>query len=104
MKFLFFLLSFFMIYLSCMPCGDSRECNVKTEIKMAATDNHDHDSHDQEACTPFCSCACCAVSVNFQQAFYTKYQALNFQSFNFLNNAGLPSYNLHSIWQPPKSV
>ena len=84
-----------------MPCGDSRECNVKTEIKIAAADNHDHDSNE-ETCTPCCSLACCARAVNFQQFNNVKVPALNFQSLKSWYNDDFHSYNLHSIWQPPR--
>ena len=28
-----------MLYISCLPCGDRKECNVRTEAKISATDN-----------------------------------------------------------------
>jgi hypothetical protein len=92
-----------MLSLSCLPCNDSEECNVKEDVKIAAAPNHGQHGHDAEACTPFCTCSCCAVSV-FNAPLYKmqsnkpivpaqKYPMLNV-SFN--TNVYYP------IWQPPK--
>jgi len=40
MKFLFFITGFFLLYLSCLPCGDSKECNVKAPAEFSANDDH----------------------------------------------------------------
>ena len=102
MKSLFFLLAFFMLSLSCIPCGDAEDCNTKKETAMYAAGNHDHDSHGAETCTPFCGCACCAVPVNVQQVIVTKAPAFNMQVITFLYNDAYHSHNTHTIWQPPR--
>lgn len=103
MKFLFSILSLFMLYMSCLPCGDSKECNIKTEAKISATDNHQQHEHQSEACTPFCTCSCCAAS-----AFYSplsKIQAskiLLLSEKHLLLNEDAKTDIFSSIWQPPK--
>lgn len=102
MKFLFFILSLFMLYLSCLPCGDSTECNVKAPTEISATDNHQQHNHEAETCTPFCTCTCCAAS-----AFYSANSKV--QSVKSFSSEKHPLYNVafnteahYSIFQPPK--
>jgi len=103
MKFFFFLLSFFLLYLSCIPCSDSKECNRKAPAEISATDNHQQHRHDAEACTPFCTCSCCAAS-----AYYSPFSKAHGAKI-FLLSRKYPIYNVafntevyYSIWQPPK--
>ena len=65
MKFFTFIMSFFLLYLSCLPCGDSKECNVKAPVEISANDNHQQHNHESEACSPFCTCSCCPASSYF---------------------------------------
>jgi len=103
MKILFTFLSIFMIYLSCLPCSDSTECNVKAEEKISSSTNHQQHNHAKETCTPFCSCSCCAAS-----AFYSPLSKL--QATKIISQLDkFPLYNVafnteeyYSIWQPPK--
>ncbi|KIC89875.1 DUF6660 family protein [Flavihumibacter sp. ZG627] len=103
MKFLFSFLTFFLLYLSCLPCSDSTECNAKAEAKISATDNHQQHRHDAEACTPFCTCSCCASS-----AFYSPFSKAQVNKV-MLSSEKFPLYNVaftteahNCIWQPPK--
>jgi len=103
MKFLFFILSLFMLYMSCLPCGDSKECNVKTPTEISATDNHQQHNHDAETCTPFCTCSCCAASTFYST--FSKAQAtkVTFQSEKYpLYNVTFNTETHFSIFQPPK--
>ena len=103
MKIFVFIMSFFLLYLSCLPCSDSKECNIKAEQKVSATTNHQQHKHTSEACTPFCTCSCCAASA-FHQPF-AKQQALKqiFQSVKYhIQNDSFLSQEFSSIWQPPK--
>ena len=90
--------------MSCLPCGDSKECDIKkSEAKISATDNHQQHKHDTEACTPFCTCSCCAVSIvctPFSKAQINKAvsHSVKYPIYNVAFNAGAHS----SIWQPPK--
>lgn len=92
-----------MLYLSCLPCSDSKECTVTVEAKISAIDSHQKHNHDQEACTPFCTCSCCAIT-----AFYSVYYKTQGVK-SFLLTRKYPIYNVafntevyYSIWQPPK--
>ncbi len=91
-----------MLSLSYIPCTDSEDCHEISETKILAFDDHNHGSHETEACTPFCSCACCAVPVQVQQVFYTVTPLKHFQSFDFQYSDDFRSYTAHAIWQPPR--
>ena len=91
-----------MLALNCFPCEDSAEWNVKTEQKISTTHQQDHEQ-ESEACTPFCSCACCAAAGFYHQVSNTPITRLVLQAGKFLYpNDNFNSYDLHSVWQPPK--
>lgn len=96
-------MSFYLLFLTYFPCGDRQECNVKSEVNISAFTGHDGHDHDNEACTPFCSCSCCPAS-----AFYTSFAKASFvkpviQSQEFHNYDITFNTEVHiSIWQPPQ--
>ena len=103
MKFLFFLLSFFMIYLSCMPCGDSEDCNVKAPTEISSTDNHQQHNHEAETCTPFCTCSCCPASAFYSALSKAQATKVVFQSEKYpLYNIAFNTEVFCKIWQPPQ--
>lgn len=92
-----------MIYLSCLPCSDSKECNVKAEVKISSSTNHQEHNHTKEACTPFCTCSCCAASafdspLSKIQATKVIFQSEKYSLYNVASNTEV----YYSIWQPPK--
>jgi len=92
-----------MLLLSCMPCGDSSDCSEgeKTGVVINDTDHREHE--DEENCTPFCVCACCAVP-GFQAA--APIAIKNFTAHKQLNifwEEDFFSASHGSIWQPPKA-
>lgn len=61
MKVLTFILSLYITALSIVPCSDGIEqCrdNGETEISVLQHE-HNHSDHENDLCTPFCTCACC---------------------------------------------
>ncbi|MEO5948166.1 MAG: DUF6660 family protein [Chitinophagaceae bacterium] len=105
MKFFSLILSFLLLYMSCLPCGDTQECNEKALQTIVATNNHQDHQHSTEACTPFCSCSCCSASVVSQPI--TKNQLAKIfadtPKFPFQTDSFL-SQEFSSIWQPPKII
>lgn len=102
-KSFFFILSCFMLYLSCLPCGDSVECNIKTEMKIAAADNQQQHEHQPEACTPFCTCSCCAASAFYSPLFKIQASKIVFlREKHPLHNEDAKTDIYSAIWQPPK--
>lgn len=102
-KSFFFIVAFALLYLSCLPCGDSQECNVKVEAKITATEDHQQHNHEAEACTPFCTCSCCAVSAFFSPHSKGQSTTIAFSSNKYsLYDITFHSEVFTSIWQPPQ--
>ena len=103
MKFLLFILAFLVLALSIMPCADIiNDMNKENEKTALSTASHQHEEEDN--CSPFCACSCCA-SVSFNH-FITAIiapppnGANPISSFLPLNivKVVLP------VWQPPQLV
>lgn len=101
MKLFAFILSFYILVLTAIPCIDKPEDNTlqKTEIAPKTTDNQ---HQDIDHCSPFCTCNCCS-SPKIQQNI-----AIEFNNYQFLlecfseYSSILVSYHFASIWQPPQ--
>jgi hypothetical protein len=103
MKFLFLLLSCFMLYLTCLPCSDSIECNAKPSAEISAADNHQQHNHSREGCSPFCTCSCCAVSAFYSIVTKTQISKIDLLAEKHpLYNIGVNTEVYYAIWQPPK--
>jgi len=104
MKLFQLILSFYILLLSCFPCGDRLECNEKNELKISASLEHKAHSHETESCTPFCTCSCCAAStVLYYSSASVKVPKVDFAIIQFPHYADSFRPELSfSIWQPPK--
>ncbi len=103
MKFFTFIMGFFLLYLSCLPCGDSRECNAKNPVEISANENHQQHNHESEACSPFCTCSCCPASSYFYNSLKYQISKIVLQSEKYpLYNIAFNSEAHYSIFQPPK--
>jgi len=103
MKLLFTSLGIFLLFLSCVPCSDTEECNVQQPESISTAAGHEQHSHDSESCTPFCTCSCCAASV-YSAPFY-KLQANAVSPFSqkhLLLNVDFDAEAHYSIWEPPQ--
>lgn len=104
-KFFAIIFSMYFAYLSTIPCGDKENCNEFAQAHTTITeDNAQSSSHQNEICSPFCTCACCgcqgfnlkpfpAVAVAFTQTAERK--IISYQ-------AKFTSQFVVNIWQPPK--
>jgi hypothetical protein len=104
MKFLTLLFSFYMLGLSFMPCADEIECKEKQTTIVSTEKGHEKHQHDTENCSPFCSCACCATTVCFQQIAIYQVSKITFplkkySSYDF----SYSSQSIANIWQPPRA-
>lgn len=101
MKPLVYFLLVHLFALTLFPCADVPCAN---EPKQATEETAFHNSHNSEndTCSPFCVCACCAMSVHLEKMmpFNTPVQV-----YNDLVATSMPFYkHLHeiAIWNPPK--
>jgi hypothetical protein len=93
-----------MLGLSFMPCADIGECNEKQTIAESVEYGHEKHHHDKENCSPFCSCACCAITVCFQQLVQYKIATITFPLKNYpLYDLTYNSQSTANIWQPPRA-
>jgi hypothetical protein len=105
MKFLLLFLGFYILGMSCVPCSDSKECTVSSEVIVSTSNDHQEHKHSQEACTPFCTCSCCAASAYYNHLDKVKVIHITFQSEKYpLHIENFHSEVSYSIWQPPKVV
>ncbi|MEO7311078.1 MAG: DUF6660 family protein [Chitinophagaceae bacterium] len=105
MKFFFFLLSYCMLYLSCLPCRDSKDCSEQADVKISAASGHQQQHQDEENCTPFCNCACCASASCFTSFNRIAFDPFTLQSVNYpTGNTTLHATEHCAIFQPPKSA
>ena len=89
--------------LSCLPCAVSQENNAKAEQKISANSAHKDKLPADETCTPFCTCSCCPASAFYQDIPVLSHITVPFNEVKIeLYDDAFISYNLHSIWQPPK--
>ncbi len=103
MKFFGIIMSFYLLALSCFPCNDRQESNVKAEQKISTTTQQQQHQAGDEACTPFCTCSCCPASAFYQPfPYFSVYKAV-FQSVKYpIYTSSFCSEVSSSIWQPPK--
>ncbi|WP_026704818.1 DUF6660 family protein [Flavobacterium soli] len=108
MKFLNFILSIYLVALSCVPCVDM-EVSSAAHKTIGMDSNHKDHSHDKEndLCSPFCSCNCCGSQI------VTYFKAITIDPIVVSKRikTQLTSYtskftsNFYgSIWQPPQIV
>lgn len=101
------LLSLIFIAISMYPCADKYEnvASSSNEITFQTTTIQQHSDHTthKDACSPLCTCSCCAVSLTVAKAasivtFATPLINSKVNSIyqNLVDNLDF------SIWQPPK--
>ncbi|MES1197782.1 MAG: DUF6660 family protein [Chitinophagaceae bacterium] len=105
MKFFAFIMAFVVLGLSIFPCVDD-ELNIKaSKIKTEITKQHNEqkDQEHNDACSPFCQCACCAgLSINNFFAGASSPALIDCK----LYTSYLPESIIKissSIWRPPQS-
>lgn len=104
-KLLTLILGIYMLVLPCMPCMDSDECTGPATIPVVqSAGQHDH-GDEEEACAPFCSCACCGhiVTSNSQALKMVTVKPVAGKRLpSYYNSISLPSDFFGNIWQPPR--
>jgi len=95
-------LSLFTISLSAIPCDD--DLSVGTDlISSISQDSHNDGHSDADACSPFCTCVCCATVVVHPTTEIdvlipvSEFLEIN-SSYKFINKSDY----LNRIFQPPQ--
>ncbi|WP_409021353.1 DUF6660 family protein [Dyadobacter sp. CY261] len=98
-----YLLAFYVLALSCIPCQDEATALPHSRIASVA-EAGDGPQEAIDLCSPFCICACCAsVTVSPVAAALPETpvaQLLPASGFSYLNI--FPIGGSAGIWQPPQ--
>lgn len=101
MKFVSYILAFYLILLSVVPCCSFDEC--KEEITEVAAD-HEDEPKDCGNCSPFFSCEGCATAtISFLPAQFGIAPLIISAVYPEFFQGSLPDID-YDFWQPPKHV
>lgn len=103
MKWFVYILSFYMLAVSCIPCMDEATTLEDSEQSISIIAHQQaEDSQEADLCSPLCGCSCClgfvllsvhhsiTKAIVFSQTTKTHYKQESLSLLSF------------SIWQPPK--
>ena len=103
MRYWRFILCFYFMLLSIMPCNDVEECHTAVQTTIASIEDHGDHSHETEMCSPFCACLCCGQFISFSSDVI---ELRHFSSYTnpttTIHKSGYPLDVHLAIWQPPK--
>lgn len=103
MKFFAAIMAVVVLALSVMPCADKDNFINAGKTEIANTINHQSDPQ-QDNCSPFCQCACCAgFSVNHFIASIAIVELFQSKTQTAFLPGGVLDIAL-PIWQPPQLV
>jgi len=66
MRILSYILIIYVLAISLLPCSDKENTCDAVSSEMGHTQNHDHKTDHDDACSPFCNCSCCNTPVNLK--------------------------------------
>ncbi|MCF2489160.1 DUF6660 family protein [Dyadobacter sp. CY347] len=105
MRLALYILAFYTVVLSCIPCQDEPLRFSHKDIPATINTSADHqDQGTVDLCSPFCICACCA-GITLQQPFASLPEVTSVPFFKddaFAYTAGSKGGDPASIWQPPR--
>ncbi len=97
---------FFAIYfamLAITPCGDKTDCNdLKKSDICQSSHEHDQESHEDEDCTPLCTCSCCAALFVIKESPSCKGEGAEINTIYTFHDIAPEAGVVIPIWQPPK--
>ena len=106
MKYLALLLSLLMQVLTCLPCSDTEECRpVTAHVANDGIPSHEDHRHENERCSPFCVCSCCAaVTVCIPEIYPLMPVPEKFETAisYIMGQEQFHSHEDQKIWQPPQ--
>ena len=102
MKVLSILLSIYVLYMVSLPCVDEAIDFNKNFVEVTTTHHHHHDNNQSDACSPFCVCSCCSVTVDLTSFVFESNpdRTVQLQLIPYYKESF--SYYFHPIWQPPQ--
>ena len=106
MKWISFLLLTLLLFLTAIPCDDAiaEEASISSEniVTIPDQDHPDH-SHQEDTCTPFCTCNCCQTHSSFPLVLVKSEYNLKIKKHKpVIYNKLLSARIVDSIWRPPQ--
>jgi hypothetical protein len=97
-----YILSIMVLALTCLPCSDARCAMAAAKAKATHAANQSNDEDHEDACSPFCHCACCAgFSIqHIVSSFHLMAPGKNAGHYSFYTVALKEMASV--VWQPPK--
>lgn len=111
MKWLTLLLSVYLLGLSLWPCADepllpTGQSGIAMVLSATTTESDAGHHHEHDACSPFCTCACCAATItvftHFSYSLLPSVEVIPMDVVSFQYVSAPLSDTLTAIWQPPK--
>lgn len=100
MRFFAFIMALLVITLNGVPCADVHE--LSKQIPGKETKKTQQPQTDDESCSPFCHCSCCAgFSINHWFAQVSALLPVHIPQHHSRYIASLIEISF-SVWQPPK--
>jgi len=94
-------MAIYMLSLVLMPCSDN--CDTDSHnFPLTIQTAQEHHEQDNDMCSPFCICTCCATSISITQyqtdLFTLAYSPETFPSYE---ESGYSAFAA-DFWQPPR--
>jgi hypothetical protein len=100
----YILFAFYLLFLAIYPCSDASSMSEQnSEIVTIAAYDHANSNQDQDLCTPFCICACCAAHIKLSPLADIDFAVVihnTKETVPYIEKQVLSDYN--HIWQPPR--
>ena len=105
MKVIRLLFTIYIMSLTIHPCEDRDICNDELQKREQATSISEHQDADkeQDVCTPFCICSCCAAHIRLTSIANIDFTGVlhnTKETIPYLEKQVLSDYS--HIWQPPR--
>ncbi|GEN74982.1 hypothetical protein CHA01nite_07220 [Chryseobacterium hagamense] len=106
MNLLRFLLAFYFMALSLMPCEDVHKESGSAQTQLSFTTDDSHSKDKGDICSPLCVCNCCQMTVAAFKMTVLLEVPVKVQSYfskKILFHTNGFAYQVYDhIWQPPK--
>jgi len=99
------ILAIYIAALSVYPCSDPYTCKDELQKgeQMVSVSDHEHSDQEQDVCTPFCICSCCAAHIRLSIVSNIDFDGVihnTKETIPYIERQVLADNN--HIWQPPK--
>ncbi|TDS12953.1 DUF6660 family protein [Sphingobacterium paludis] len=114
MKLVLSILAIYFLVLSALPCRDGGDDLLRPLASAmahqdvdAGNQNEDKHDHNQDGCSPFCSCHCCSVKIEslpLFEACIDRKPVFKLSIVQYEIDAPSIDNYPNRVWQPPKYI